>query len=148
MRKSLMVVGAVAVLLTAGAARAHDPRELVPMAPALQQDMVNTMQDHLIVLDTILSHLATERYVAAAKLAEQRLTIAPYDPAEAARLLAAMPPPMLEAETGLRHAALRLAAAARRADTQRNYAAMTEVVGALSDVTAACTGCHAHYRIR
>lgn len=148
MRKSLMVVGAVAVLLGAGAARAQDPRELVPMSREMQQDMVNTMQDHLVVLDTILSDLATERYAAAAKLAEQRLTVAPYNSAEAARLIAAMPPPMQEAETGLRHAATHLAAAARRADTQRTYAAMTDVVAALSDVTAACTGCHGHYRIR
>ncbi len=148
MRKSLMLVAAIAVLLSAGAARAEDPRELVPMAPAMRQDMLNTMQDHLVVLDTILSHLASERYAEAAKLAEQRLSIEPYDPDKAGRLLAAMPPPMRQAEADLRQAATRLAAAARRADTQRDYAALKEVAGALSDVTAACTGCHAHYRIR
>jgi hypothetical protein len=148
MRKSLMAMGAVAVLLSPGAARALDPRELVAMAPAMQEDMLNSMQDHLVVLDTILSHLASERYGEAAKLAEQRLTISPYDPAKAARMVAEMPPPMQDAEAGLRQAAIRLAAAARRADSQRDYAAMKEVAGALSDVTAACTGCHAHYRIR
>lgn len=148
MRKSLMVTGALAALLCGGAARAQDPRELVTMPPAMQQDMVDTMQDHLVVLDTILSHLASERYAEAAKLAEQRLTISPYDPARAARIVAAMPPPMQEAEAGLRQAAARLAAAARRADSQRTYPAMIELAGSLSDVTAACTGCHAHYRIR
>lgn len=92
MRRTLTALAPMAALLLYPlAARAEDPRELVPMSAEMRQTMLDSMQDHLVALDTILSHLATERYGDAAKAASERLTIAPFDADKAARIVGAMP---------------------------------------------------------
>jgi predicted CxxxxCH...CXXCH cytochrome family protein len=148
MCKILVTLGAAALLLAPAAGQALDPREQVPLAPQMQESVLNRMRDHLVALDTIISHVAYERYGEAAKLAERRFTMNPFDPAEDARINAALPEPMQAANAALFEAGTRLAAAARKADTDRSYAAIRAVNWALSDITAACNGCHAHYRVR
>ena len=147
MRKTLITLAAGTMLLSS-AAWAEDPRELVTMPPQQQQDMLIAMRDHLIVLDTLLSHVASERYREAAALAEQRLGLSPFDPEIAVRLTAVMPPAMLEANEAMRDGTKRFAAAAKRADSERSYTALRTLNAAISDITASCNGCHAHYPIR
>jgi len=148
MGRIVMVWTAVALLALTGTARAMDPRELVAMPADVQEDMLTTMRDHLMALDTVLSHVASERYAAAADLAVERFASHSFDRKGAERMAAFMPQPMRDASDGLREAAGRFAVAARAADAERSYRAMKNLAGAISDITATCDGCHAHYRIR
>lgn len=148
MHKKVIALAAAALLLLPGAVRAQDVRELVPLSKPLQDSFLVAMRDHLIVLDTILSHIASERYGEAARLADRRLGMHPFDPELEARLNAALPPQMVAAGESLREAARQLSKAAEQADRDRSYPALKGVTWAISDITAACNGCHAHYRIR
>lgn len=147
MRKSLLALGAIIALLP-GSARALDTREMVPLDAKTQEDMMIGMRDHLIVLDTVVSHIASERYGEAARLAEQRLDFAPFDPEIAQRIAKSVPPAMIEINTAMRLGVTRFAAAARRADTERSYASVKSLNAALSDITSACNTCHVQFRIR
>jgi len=128
------------------AGQAADPRELVSMPPGIQESLLMNMQDHLVALDTIVSHVASERFTEAARIADQRLRFSNTE-GEAA-ITDWFPPTMLEAKDALRTAATRFAVAAQKADKARDYASMRDVAWAISDITAACTGCHGHYRVR
>ncbi|MDO8608290.1 MAG: hypothetical protein Q7R40_17280 [Phaeospirillum sp.] len=148
MRKIVLTlcVGLLAALPLAG--RAQDVREVVPMPPEVQRDMLIAMRDHVIVLDTVFSHMATERYREAAALVEERLRAAPFDPAKEAAFAAYANADMKEADAALRHAAKGLAAAIRKLDAARDYAAAKGVSAATSNVTTTCVSCHARNRLR
>ncbi|CCG39984.1 hypothetical protein [Magnetospirillum molischianum] len=141
-------IGLAAMALTAMplAAWADDPRELVTMPPEIRESMLMNMQDHLVALDTVVSHIASERFTEAALIADQRLRFSNIEGEEA--ITDWFPPAMIEAKDALRAAATRFAVAARKADQTRDYASMRNVVWAISDITAACSGCHGHYRVR
>ncbi|SEH30707.1 hypothetical protein [Magnetospirillum fulvum] len=128
------------------AGQAADPRELVPMPPGIQESLLMNMQDHLVALDTIVSHVASERFTEAARIADQRLRFSNTE-GEAA-ITDWFPPAMMGAKDALRAAATRFAVAAQKADKARDYASMRDVAWAIGDITAACTGCHGHYRVR
>jgi cytochrome c556 len=55
---------------------------------------------------------------------------------------------MRGAREGLRAAAERFSIAARKADQSRDYASLRDLNWAIADITAACTSCHGHYRVR
>lgn len=148
MRKSMLAlwIGIVAVMPLA--ARAQDEREVIPMPPEVQKEMLIAMRDHLIVLDTVVSDIATERYREAATLAEERLRASPFDPAKEAAFAPYMTDEWKAADTALRQAAKGLAVAVRKLDAERSYAASRSVAGAVSDVTTICVSCHARNRLR
>ena len=148
MRKlvALLCLGLLAALpLPAGA---QDVREVVPMPPEVQRDMLIAMRDHLIVLDTILSDVATERYSEAARMAEERLRASPFDPEKEKVFAAHMTEEMREADAALRQSAKGLAVAIRKLDADRNFAASKGVSAAVSNVTAICVSCHTRNRLR
>ena len=118
------------------------------MPPEVRQDMLIAMRDHVIVLDTIFSDIATERYREAAALAEERLRASPFDPAKEAVFATYMTADMQAADAALRQAAKGLAAAVRKLDAERSYGAAKGVSGAISNVTAVCVSCHARNRLR
>ena len=148
MRKCLAVLclGLVAVLPLA--ASAQDVREVVPMPPEVQRDMLIAMRDHLIVLDTILSDLATERYSEAARMAEDRLRASPFDPDTEKIFATYMTDEMKDADAALRQSAKGLAVAIRKLDSDRNFTASRGVSAAVSNVTAICVSCHTRNRLR
>ena len=148
MRKCLAVLclGLVSVLPLS--ASAQDVREVVPMPPEVQRDMLIAMRDHLIVLDTILADLATERYSEAARMAEERLRASPFDPEKEKTFNAYMTDEMKDADAALRQSAKGLAIAIRKLDSDRNFAASKGVSGAVSNVTAICVSCHTRNRLR
>jgi len=146
MRALLFGIAAFALAATPTSGRASDLRELVTMPPEIQESLLMNMQDHLVALDTILSHVASERFTEAARVADQRLRFSNTE-GEAA-ITDWFPPEMLEAKAALRTAATRFSDAARKADKSRDYASMRDIAWAISDITAACTGCHGHYRVR
>ncbi len=128
--------------------RAQDVREVVSMPPEVQREMLIVMRDHLIVLDTILSDIATERYREAATLAEERLRATPFDSAKEAAFAPYMTAEWKEADASLRQSAKGMATALRRLDTERSYAASKGLAASVSDVTAICVSCHARNRLR
>jgi len=146
MRAIVFGLAAVALAALPAAGRADDLRELVTMPPQIQESLLMNMQDHLVALDTIISHVASERFTEAARVADQRLRFSNIE-GEAA-ITDWFPPAMLEAKDALRTAAARFVSAAKKADRARDYASMREVAWAISDITVACTGCHGHYRVR
>lgn len=138
----------VALLGPAAAAQAADPRELVAMPSEIQESLLMNMQDHLVALDTMLSYVASERFDEAARVAEQRLRFVTTSPEGEASILSWFPPPMQGAREALLTAAKRFSSAAHQAERHPDYASLREINWALGDITAACTGCHAHYRVR
>ncbi|TAN53387.1 MAG: hypothetical protein EPN26_07090 [Rhodospirillales bacterium] len=148
MRKSVLALCVGGLAMTPLVGWAQDVREVVPMPPEVQHDMLIAMRDHVIVIDTIFSHVATERYREAALLAEERLRASPFDPAKEAAFATYMTADMKEADAALRQSAKGLALAIRRLDTDRSYAAAKGVSGAISNVTAVCVSCHARNRLR
>jgi hypothetical protein len=148
MRKCLAVLClglAVAMPLSVSA---QDVREVVPMPAEVQRDMLIAMRDHLIVLDTILADVATERYSEAARMAEERLRASPFDPDKEKLFAAYMTDEMKEADAALRQSAKGLAAAIRKLDSDRNFTASKGVSAAVSNVTAICVSCHTRNRLR
>lgn len=148
MRKAMLTVCVCVLAAMPSVVRGQDIREVVAMPPSIQHDMLIGMRDHLIVLDTILSHIATERYNEAAALAETRLRASPFDPAKEATFSAYMTPDWKEADAALRQSAQGLAAAIRKLDSDRSFAASKALAGAISNVTVVCVSCHARNRLR
>lgn len=138
----------VAVLVAAGDAHAADNRELVKMPATMQEHMLESMRDHLVALDEILASVSAEKFDEASKVAEARLGMSSFELHGASHMAAYMPKPMQEAGGALHRAASRFAIAARNADMDRSYPAMKDLMGALSEMTTACNGCHVGYRIR
>ena len=148
MRKCLMVLCLGLLAAMPVSVRAQDVREVVPMPPAVQHDMLIAMRDHLIVLDTILSDVAIGRYSEAARLAEERLRASPFDPAKEAMFATYMTDEMKDADAALRQSAKGLATAIRKLDGDRSFAASQGVAAAVSNVTAICVSCHTRNRLR
>lgn len=125
-----------------------DKRELVQLPPMMQEHMLGNMRDHLETLNGIIGAVGTGKYEEAAKLAEQRLGMNSLGFHDAAHMAPFMPRPMQDLGTSMHRAASRLGIVLQNAAVTPSLDSMQEVNRALSEVTAACTGCHAAYRIR
>lgn len=144
MKAGLTVMGTVVWLCLPAVAQADDQRRLVAMPDAVHRSLQQVMQGHMTVLDTILSAIANERFDQAARMADERLRIGPLDP----EAEAALPPAMRDARSSFEESGKRLAAAARKTNADRSYFRMRRLTAAISEVTATCNMCHAHFRIR
>jgi hypothetical protein len=127
---------------------ADDPRQLVRLPEMMQEHMLGNMRDHLVTLNGVIGDVADGKFDAAAKLVEARLGMSSLSLHGAAQMAPFMPKPMQDAGTAMHHAASRLAIVLQNAAVTPNADAMRKVSGALHEVTSACTGCHASYRIR
>ncbi|EPY01249.1 hypothetical protein [Magnetospirillum fulvum] len=112
MRAIAIGLAAVALAAAPAAGQAQDLRELVTMPPQVQESLLMNMQDHLVALDTIISHVASERFTEAARVADQRLRFS--NPEGEAAITDWFPPEMLGAKDALRAAATRFANAAKK----------------------------------
>lgn len=127
---------------------AQDTREMVTLPAPMQEHMLASMRDHLDVLNQILADIAAERYSDAGKLAEQRLGMSSFGLHGASHMAPYMPKGMQEAGGALHRASSRFALAAEDADVHRSYDSLKKLTAAISEMTAACSSCHASYRIR
>jgi len=125
-----------------------DPRQLVRLPPMMQEHMLGNMRDHLVTLNEVIGNVADGKFDEAAKLIEARLGMSSLGLHGAAHMAPYMPKPMQDAGTGMHRAASRLAIVLQDAGVTPNAEALRKVSGALYEVTSACTGCHASYRIR
>jgi len=131
-----------------GAAATQDARELVRLPAPMQEHMLGNMRDHLMTLNEIIGDVADNKFDEAAKLAEQRLGMSSLGFHDAAHMAPFMPKQMQDLGTSMHHAASRLAIVLQDAAVTQSNESRRDVERALHEVTSACTGCHASYRIR
>lgn len=124
---------------------AEDTRVEVTFPPALKEHTLSNMRDHLVALQEIQAALAGGDYLAAGKVAEERLGLSSLGLHGASEVAKYMPQGMQDAGTGMHRAASRFMLAAQQADVTGE---LKSAVGALADVTAQCVGCHAGYRLK
>jgi hypothetical protein len=128
--------------------RGDDARELVKLPPMMQEHMLGNMRDHLVTLNGVIGDVADGKFDEAAKLIEARLGMSSLSLHDAAHMAPYMPKPMQDAGTAMHHAASRLAIVLQNAGVSPTVESLRKVNSALHEVTSACTGCHASYRIR
>lgn len=141
----------LALSLLAGSvtqAAESDPRSLVAMPAPMQAHMMANMRDHLTALDEILALIAADKFGQAAQIAESRIGMSSLSLHGASHMAPLMPAAMQEIGTSMHRAASRFALVAQEAEVIRSVDAFRNAAGALHEVTAACTACHAGYRIR
>lgn len=129
----------------AASTRAPDTRQLVHFPPALAEEMLANMRDHLAALQEIQQHLGAGQGDVAARIAEARLGMSSLGMHGAAHVSRYMPQGMQDAGTGMHRTASRFAIVAQDAGVTGD---LKPVFAALADITAQCVGCHAGYRIR
>ncbi len=125
-----------------------DPRQLVPLPAPMQEHMLASMRDHLQTLNTVIGDVADAKFDAASKLLEERLGMSSLPLHHAAEMAPYFPQPMQDAGTNMHHAASRLVIALQNVSVTRTFDSMREADAALHEVTSACVGCHAAYRLR
>ncbi len=147
MRKFAAALSSLIVGL-ATVAHAQEARELVRLPEPMQEHMLGNMRDHLVTLNSIIGDVANRQFEVAAKLAEARLGMSSLGLHGAAHMAPFMPQPMQEIGTSMHRAASRLSIVLQDASVSPSLDTMLDVDRALSEVTNACTSCHAGYRIR
>jgi len=118
-----------------------DSRQLVELPEMMQQHMMSNMRDHLQTINLILIHLGKDEMDMAAELAEQNLGMSSMNSHGASRLAKFMPEGMRAAGTSMHKKASRFALVAQEGDLLAAYKMLAEI-------TSACVGCHAGYRIQ
>jgi len=147
-RNTQGAAAAIALLIGLGStARAQDTRAPVELPPMMREHLLGNMRDHLLTLNQIIADVSAERYVDAARLAEERLGMSSLRAHEAEHFAPYFPKGMQEAGNAMHHAASRFAIAASDSDVDRSYQGLLKLAGALSEITAACAACHARYSI-
>ncbi len=132
---------ALLVFATNASMAAEDSRQLVVLPEMMQQHMMSNMRDHLVVLNEILSNMATGQLDQAAEVAESRLGMSSLTSHGASHMAKFMPEGMRQAGTSMHRAASRFALKVQEGDLLPAYTA-------LSEITSACVTCHSGYRIR
>ena len=118
---------------------------LVHFPDQLRDHTLANMRDHLSVLAEIQGYLATQRYDAAADIAEQRLGMSSLKLHGAHEVAKYMPKGMQDAGSAMHRAASKFALAAQESAIDND---MKKSVAALAILTQACVACHAVYRLR
>jgi len=138
-----MQTSAFALLMSASTISSanDDTRQLVQLPDMMQQHMMSNMRDHLVAMNTILTHLGNNELDKAADVAEQRLGMSSLGSHGADHMAKFMPAGMRKAGTSMHKAASRFALKAQEGELVPAYKV-------LSEVTAACVACHSGYRIR
>ena len=131
-----------------GPSQAQDTRELVHLPAQMQEHMLGNMRDHLATLNEIIGDIANSKFDEAAKISEQRLGMSSLSLHGAAHLAPYLPKPMQDIGTSMHHAASRLVIVLQDASITPTVDAMRDINRALHEVTTACEGCHATYRVR
>ncbi len=129
-------------LITVGvSSAADDTRQMVDLPEMMQQHMMSNMRDHLVAINEILENMAAGSLDRAADIAETRLGMSSLGAHGASHMARHMPEAMRGIGTSMHRAASRFALKAQEGEPLSAYKV-------LSEVTAACVGCHSAYRIR
>ncbi|WP_275100370.1 cytochrome c [Sedimenticola hydrogenitrophicus] len=129
------------LLLVTPAHAEPDARVMVELPAPMKAHMLQNMRGHLVVIDRLLLQLAEGRLDEAAELAEAELGMSSLDKHGASHIAPFYPEGMRQAGTRMHGAASRFSRTAQEGDAMAAYQA-------LQQVTAACVGCHAGYRVQ
>jgi len=148
-----VLAGGSATLAVAQHQHAHDmaahgtpdTRQLVKFPPALLEQTLANMRDHLQTLQEIQLQLGLGHPDVAAGIAEKRLGLSSLQLHGAAHVAKYMPQGMQDAGTAMHRAASRFAIAAQDAGVTGE---LKPALAALAEMTAQCVGCHAGYRLK
>ena len=124
---------------------APDARQLVKFPPALVEETMANMRDHLQALQEIQLQLGMGHADMAARIAETRLGMSSLGLHGAAEVSKYMPQGMQDAGTAMHRAASRFAIAAQDTGVTGD---LKPVFAGLAEITAQCVGCHAAYRLK
>ena len=148
MYKSIGLLIAASLLASSIANADTDQRKLVKFPAPMRTHMLGNMRDHLTALHEIQAALAARKLDQAADIAETRIGMSSLASHHAAQMAPYMPQPMQDMGTTMHRAASRLAIVLQDAAVSPSVDSMRDVNRVLHEVTTACTGCHASYRIR
>ena len=126
------------------AAGDHEARRLVTLPPMMRRHMLRNMRDHLAAITEIQQALSSGAFERAAEIAEQRIGMSSLASHGAAHMAPHMPQGMRDLGTRMHRAASRFAVTAQEAAVDGDA---RRAIGALSQVTQLCVGCHAAFRI-
>ncbi len=138
---SLLTTLSILTLLGWHPAALSVDRQLVELPETMRTHMLANMRDHLVAIDEILQFLAADELEAAADVAESRLGFSSLESHGAAHIAQFMPTEMAAAGTRMHRAASQFARIAQEGEALPAYRKLQEV-------TAACVGCHAAYRVQ
>ncbi|MEW6133289.1 MAG: hypothetical protein AB1591_09025 [Pseudomonadota bacterium] len=124
---------------------APDTRQPVSFPPALKEETLANMRDHLHAIQEITAHLAEKQFDAAAEVAETRLGLSSLKRHGAHEVAKYMPEGMRQIGHGMHQSASQFAVVAQEAGATGDSAA---ALRALSQVQTSCVACHAGYQLK
>lgn len=143
--KLLAIVAAAMVAAPASAQMpvGGDARQLVALPEPMRTHTIANMRDHLLALQEIDEALAKGDFVAASRIAEERIGMSSLKSHGAAHIASFLPQPMQEIGTRMHRAASRFAVEAQNAGVTND---LRPALLAKSAVIRECVACHAAYR--
>ena len=131
----------VPFLVATNAFPESDTRVMVELPAPMKAHMLKNMRAHLTVIDRLLLLLSEEQFDAAADLAESELGMSSLNKHGASHIAPYYPKGMQQAGTQMHRSASQFSRIAQEGEILASYKA-------LRNITAACTGCHAGYRVQ
>jgi hypothetical protein len=119
---------------------ANDNRVMVELPAPMRAHMLQNMRGHLVVIDQLLKLLSEEKLDQASDLAEFELGMSSLNKHGAGHIAPYYPEAMRQAGTAMHKSASRFSRIAQEGDVLAS-------VKALREITAACTTCHAGYKV-
>ena len=119
----------------------NDTRLMVELPAPMKAHMLENMRGHLLVIDQLLKFLSEEKFDEAADLAEAELGMSSLHKHGAHHIAPYYPKGMRLAGQTMHKSASQFSRVAQEGDT-------LAALKALSKVTAACTACHAGYKVQ
>jgi hypothetical protein len=120
-------------------------RQPVSFPPALKEETLSNMRDHLLAIQEITAYLADRKFDAAAEIAETRLGLSSLQRHGAHEVAKYMPDGMQLIGHGMHQTASRFAVAAQEAGATGDTG---PALRALSQMQASCVACHAAYQLK
>ena len=139
---------AITVSLSVSAGEMKDTRTLIKLPSDIEKKMLVNMRDHIAALDHIIQAVKSGEYDKAQEVAESRLgwsSLVRRGDQEVANHWAK---PMQKMADQMYRSASDFAHVAQNASVEDSKESYQKVLSALGDITAACRGCHASYRVR
>ena len=135
------IILSVATAISGASFAAGDERLMVELPVAMKTHMLQNMRGHLVVIDQLILLLSEEKLDEASDLAEAELGMSSLNKHGASHIAPYYPIGMQQAGTAMHKSASQFARVAQEGDVLVAFKALRKI-------TAACTGCHAGYKVQ
>ena len=125
-----------------------DTRIFIELPNDAKEKMLFHMRDHILALDEIIHAVRAGEYEKAQGIAESRLGWSSFIGGGDQELADHLPKPMQKMAEQMGRAGSNFVILAHNASVEESKDNYMNVIGALSEVTSACRGCHETYRLR